>query len=256
MKKQPTLIAWLAMALLLILLDHALLAQAKWTFMVYLDADNDLESFGIKDFNEMEKIGSSAEVNIIVQIDRIAGYDNTNGNWTGTKRYRVTQDANTSQISSAVIQDMGEVNMGDPATLTAFITWATTSYPAEHYALVLWDHGGGWQKKSTADPRHIAPVMGNEKILTTLKSLPFNPGSSGHSTEVTGIPSLKEFPESLRNLQHNVLSRDNILKNVCVDQTSGDELKNAEISGAIDAAGTYMNLIGFDACLMAMIENA
>ena len=257
MNKRILYLAFLAITILLILSSSAVHAQAKWTFMVYLDADNDLEPFGILDFNEMEKVGSSAEVNIIVQMDRISGYDNSNGNWTGTKRYKITKDSNTDLISSTVIQDMGEVNMGDPASLTSFIDWATTNYPAANYALVLWDHGGGWQKKkSTYDLRHIAPVTWNEKTGNSFKSLPFNPGFSGDPIEVTGIPSRKVFPNSLRNLQHNLLSPSNVLKNVCVDQTSGDELKNAEISSAINASGTYINLIGFDACLMAMIENA
>ena len=35
------------------------------------------------------------------------------------------------------------LNMGDAATLASFVRWATENYPAEHTALVLWDHGGG-----------------------------------------------------------------------------------------------------------------
>ena len=44
---------------------------AEWTVMVYLDADNNLESAGIDDINEMEIVGSTSEVNIVVQVDRI-----------------------------------------------------------------------------------------------------------------------------------------------------------------------------------------
>ena len=35
------------------------------------------------------------------------------------------------------------VNMGEPDTLADFINMCTDKYPSEHYALVLWDHGGG-----------------------------------------------------------------------------------------------------------------
>jgi hypothetical protein len=49
-------------------------SPADWTFMVFLAADNNLESAGIKDFLEMAAVGSSAEVNIVVQFDRIAGH--------------------------------------------------------------------------------------------------------------------------------------------------------------------------------------
>ena len=62
---------------------------AKWTIMIYLDSDNNLESAGIEDFNEMEMIGSTDEVNIIVQMDRWetseSDDDTTNGDWKGVK---------------------------------------------------------------------------------------------------------------------------------------------------------------------------
>lgn len=123
---------------------------AKWTIMVYLDADNNLEGYGIQDFNEMEAVGSTRDVNIVVQIDRISGYDYSNGNWTGARRYYITQDSDNSIINSQLVEDLGEVNMGDRNTLVDFVRWAHENYPAEHYMLVLWDHGSGWHKSMSA----------------------------------------------------------------------------------------------------------
>jgi ELWxxDGT repeat protein len=34
--------------------------------------------------------------------------------------------------------------MGSSGALADFVAWARNAYPAEHYALVLWDHGGGF----------------------------------------------------------------------------------------------------------------
>ena len=121
--------------------------KAKWTFMVYLDADNDLEKYGIADFNEMETVGSSSDVQIIVQMDRSPNYDATNGDWADTRRFRVIKDNDTKTITSPVLQNLGEANMGDPNTLVSFVNWAKLNYPADHYCLVLWDHGGGWRNK-------------------------------------------------------------------------------------------------------------
>lgn len=115
----------------------------NWTFMVYLDADCNLESAGIEDINEMEIVGSDENISIVVQIDRISGYDSSNGDWTGAIRYNVTKDFDTDIISSPVKQDIGEVNMGAATTLQDFIQWAKSSFPAENYALILWDHGSG-----------------------------------------------------------------------------------------------------------------
>jgi len=114
-----------------------------WTFMVYLDADCNLEGPGINDINEMEMVGSDSNINIVVQIDRIPGYDSSNGDWTGAKRYYVTKDYSGSIISSTAVQDLGEVNMGSSSTLSNFISWSKSNYPADKYALILWDHGSG-----------------------------------------------------------------------------------------------------------------
>ena len=124
--------------------------------MVYLDADNDLEPFGIADMNEMEAIGSDSMVNILVQIDRIPGYDSSNGNWTSTRRYNITRDTDTANISSTPIEDLGEINMGDPDSLVSFVNWSIQNYPATHYFLVLWNHGKGhkgtcWDYTDEAD---------------------------------------------------------------------------------------------------------
>jgi hypothetical protein len=110
--------------------------------MVYLDADNNLESAGIKDLNEMETVGSSDNLAIIVQMDRIPGYDSSNGNWTETRRYYVTKDNDIQNINSDLLENLGELNMGDNSTLSSFVNWSMQTYPAQHYALILWDHGG------------------------------------------------------------------------------------------------------------------
>ena len=130
--------------------------DAKWTVMVYLAAGNDLETVGIQDINEMEMVGSTKEVNIVVQIDRIPFKvlnqiglgmfdDSSNNDWTGTRRYYITQDMDPEIINSKLIMDLGEKNMGDPETLKDFAQWAIQEYPAERYMLVLWNHGGGFR---------------------------------------------------------------------------------------------------------------
>ena len=112
--------------------------------MVYMASDNNLEGAGIEDLNEMETVGSSKELNFIVQVDRAEGYDTSNGDWKGAKRYRMEKDDDTAVVNSPELEDMGEINMGDPSTLTDFIIWAYDNYPAKHYFLDLWDHGGAF----------------------------------------------------------------------------------------------------------------
>jgi len=113
----------------------------SWTFMVYLDGDNNLEPFYIDMFLDMSSVGSTPQVNIIVQMDRIPGHDDRYEDWTGCKRFYVTRDLTPTTENE--IQDLGEVNMGDPNTLMDFVNWAISSYPANRYCLVLANHGSG-----------------------------------------------------------------------------------------------------------------
>jgi hypothetical protein len=173
---------------------------AEWTVMVYLDGDNNLETYGIQDINEMEMVGSTADVNIVVQADRIPGYDISNSDWTTTRRYYITKDLNPNQISSPLISDLGELNMGDPQTLVDFVNWAAINYPAKKYSLVIWNHGGGF-----------------------------------------------------RSL--------NLVKDIAWDDTNGrDKITMPELEEALSMIsaqiGENIDLVGMDACLMAMAEVA
>lgn len=122
--------------------------RAAWTVLVYLDGDNNLESDAVVDFNEMELVGSTDQVRVVVQFDRIgaaAPWDDTsNGNWETTKRFLVERDDDPDTIRSRELADLGELNMGDPQTLVDFAVWGMQTYPAERYALILWDHGASW----------------------------------------------------------------------------------------------------------------
>ncbi|MCU0663878.1 MAG: clostripain-related cysteine peptidase [Myxococcota bacterium] len=121
-------------------------AKVPWKFLVYLNADNDLESYYFHDMNELEAGGADKNVVVLVQADRISGYGTEDGNWTDARRYRIVADSNSNQIASEVLQKIGEVDMGDPATLVDFVAWADALYPSEHTALILWDHGDSWRK--------------------------------------------------------------------------------------------------------------
>ena len=119
-------------------------ASAKWTVMVYIDADDDnLEAAAISNFIQMAGVGSNDNVNIVVQLDRVPGYDSSYGDWTDCRRFLITKGLTPD--SGNEIMDLGEVDMGDPNTLAAFTKWAVANYPAERYALILSGHGKGWQ---------------------------------------------------------------------------------------------------------------
>ncbi|MEI7989402.1 MAG: clostripain-related cysteine peptidase [Chloroflexota bacterium] len=121
--------------------------KAKWLVMLYNDADDEiLEKDMLMDLNDSELIGSSKDVTIVTQIDRYNGEGGYRGDggWTSTRRYLVQQDNDLEHLKSKMIADLGELDTGDPQTLVDFAEWAIKNYPAERYALVMSNHGGGW----------------------------------------------------------------------------------------------------------------
>jgi Clostripain family len=110
--------------------------EKEWTILVFLNGHNNLDSFGFKDVNEMEKVGSSDQVNIVVQWASLA-----NGN---TKRLYVTQDNDTSQVTSVPLEESSPVDMGDYRNLIEFVRWGTEHFPAKKYFVDVWNHGSGW----------------------------------------------------------------------------------------------------------------
>ena len=119
--------------------------KKAWTFMVYIAGDNSLDEAALKDIAEMAKVGSSNDLNIVVQLDRATDKK--------TRRFYITQGGG---YKKDVVETFGETNTGDPATLQGFILWAMEKYPATRYAIVIWNHGGGWWDDEERKKRNIA----------------------------------------------------------------------------------------------------
>jgi hypothetical protein len=119
-------------------------ANARWTVMVYISGDNNLESYVVGDIEtELAAIpASNTEVQVVALADRGPGYDTSRGDWQSTKLFHVTQGMTAD--SASAVADWGERNMGDPQTLIDFVTWTKANHPADHYALYFWGHGWSW----------------------------------------------------------------------------------------------------------------
>ena len=118
----------------------------EWTVMVFLNAKNNLESYGLKDVNEMEMVGSSDKVNIVVEFGRIKGYSSADGNWTGCRTYYIQKDNNTNSVTSPILKETPKCDMGSWEYMVDFVKWTKERYPAKKYVLVVWNHGSGWNK--------------------------------------------------------------------------------------------------------------
>jgi hypothetical protein len=175
--------------------------QAKWTVMVYVSGDNNLEDYVVKDLElELGMAGSNADVQIVALADRGPGHDTSRGDWRTTKLYHVTQGM-TADAASAVA-DWGERNMGDKQTLTDFVTWSKANYPADYYALYFWGHGWSWHPGWVMEDDTSNDTLDYDETKAAIPSLGFidvvgydgcNMASleimdlwHGHATAITG----------------------------------------------------------------------
>ncbi len=153
---------------------------ASWTVMVYMCGDNNLEYAALMDMLEMEQSVPEG-VEVLVLLDRSKGYTQVLGDWTGARLYRVRRaqpfdiaPAATmmggkipGNLASEMLEDLGEIDMSDPSMLASFIMYCARNFPARRYALVPWNHGGGWKGllqdedagRSTPSPAPAGPLQ-------------------------------------------------------------------------------------------------
>ncbi len=124
--------------------DTAAPDDSTWTLLLFLNGDNDLERWALGDVNEMEAVGSTDRINVVVQLDRSPEQFDGDGDWSGARRYLVSADDDPLAIGSPVLAELGDVDSGSVDAVLDFVEWGVAAYPADRVALVLWDHGDGW----------------------------------------------------------------------------------------------------------------
>jgi hypothetical protein len=204
--------------------------RADWTFMVYMAGDNNLSAAGDADLKEMRQVGSTDRVNVLVEFDNAGEH--------GTRRIRIGKDG-----AGEVVESLGETDSGSPEVLSSFISWAAENYPADRYALILWNHGGGWE------PSEV------DRIARSVAS----PGYNGREISERSSSSLgRAFFRS--TLQKVFSLNSSTERAICSDDGTGHSLDTIELGRVIAAGaetiGQPFDLLGMDACLMSNLEVA
>lgn len=268
-----------------------------WTVLVYLAGDNgrflsSLEGEGYADLAEMKEVGSGDALDIVAQFDAMSD--------RACRRYHITRGG---ALRDDQVLDLGNTNSGDPAVLLDFITWGVRTHPAEHYLLVLWNHGSGWKDDDIYAPyrsllrrgnlpqqpphiagRRVARALfrrtletlvqeeANQVVLAQTARLRGSAAGAGAAQEWTGslppgwlrpgdaeTPVLRGQP-ARATIEAVRASKKPHLRAICFDDSSKDFLDSRDLSAVLAAArsliGRKIDLLGFDACLMSMIEVA
>jgi hypothetical protein len=199
----------------------------EWTVLIFMNGKNDLEQFALEDFKELAAVGSTKDVDFVVQMGRPqrrpggqAALKDLLGGWSGARRFHVAKGTTPAPGQEVEIVGSGpDVDMGAPATLAEFLTWAKPRFPARRYAVIVWNHGQGYRL-----------VM------------------SGEASKPKAEPAVERPEHTALGNSHRAISQD-------ID--TGSIIYNADLRESLAASfGSELRLIGFDACLMAMIETA
>jgi len=193
----------------------------KTNFMVYIAGDNNLDDAATNDILEIKSVKYTGEdLNILIQRD----YREESKN---SKRFVIKNGSVTHEL------ELGETDTGESQTLTEFLNWGLKSYKAQRNILVIWNHGGGTLDESIPleDGTVLSPRRGNLFSKTThLKRL-----------EVLKITEDEDRRKAIAN-----------------DDAAGNYLDNIEIKDVFEnidnSIAKKFDIIGFDACLMSMIE--
>ena len=196
----------------------------------------------------MASIGSNEHVNILVQWYK----PSNEGIW----RYKVEKGF-LSLDSHVRINTDGSSSKD----LIDAMTWAVTKYPAEHYGLILWNHGIGildpvWgesvmkmnSKRTQNNPR--ATISG---ITKPFDDEPITTQSTLATQNTSSQASL--FPKILPNSQDKMAYR-----GILFNEKTKTYMDNQALLYSLETIktsvlkGKKLKLLGMDACLMAMLE--
>lgn len=216
-------------------INFDLFSKAKWTFLVYMEDDNNLSPFAKYNLSDMLKANSSENLNVLIQCNQVQSKDINNVKKPQNRslyRYRVAKNVLELESSFPMAPNHSCVK-----ELVDFFKWGSSKYPAERYALVLWNHGVGI----------VDPVWG---IM--------NPWLAKNQDLILSNPRayISEVVAKQEN-QDNSLE-DSIHRGILFNETSKTYMSNQQLSDSLRQITALINkkidVVGMDACLMAMLE--
>ena len=114
------------------------------TILCYMNGDNDLALEVLHALDMMETVGSSPSVNVIALVDGhpqwLAPYDAV---WSRARLVHLQADPQIGRITSPVLEEWGEADLGAPETLERFVRTALDRFPARRYLFYTFAHGQG-----------------------------------------------------------------------------------------------------------------
>lgn len=217
---------------------------AEWTILIYMAGDNNLDSFGGKDLQEMKRVGSTDKVRVVVQRDSAK---------EGAHRYHVQKGTTLKQDEIAAL---GEINTGDPRVLEDFLNWGLAKYPAKRTMAVLWNHGNGWDD---TDIYAAAKARGLKPMPAAGDGARRGIGGLDTGFAVARAVNIPRARGSFFVTAFDMKKVNGLRRAIAFDDKAQDFLDSVELKNVFSSVAKKMkkkfDVIGMDACMMSMIEN-
>ncbi len=191
----------------------------------------------------MAVIGSGTNLNILVQWYQ----PDQQGVW----RYKVEKGKLILDVCLPMNTDGNKAH-----DLVDSMRWAATKYPAEKYFLILWNHGIGI----------VDPLWGNQKPWSTTNKFAIDPSILKDNPKIciNGItcddPSEEILVDPSRLDEHETTTFAQLHRGILFNEQSKTYMNNQVLTSALSEIKTSVlnnqkiNILGMDACLMAMLE--
>ncbi len=227
---------------------------ADWTYMLFLNGDNDLgyteidysdqgypivvtTDYASEDLREIQDGLEAAKLSgdALSKIDVLVLFDQSQESPDpSTRVYHITAESGIELVDTGdAIFSGNEADMSSADTLQNFGLWAISHYPARHYALDLWDHGGYWRKKS-ATGKAQSRCNGLRKLFECSRERPKQQPSGGKFSQDHTSP----------------LRPDGTHREI----TFSDGAFAGAMDAIIEKLGKKLDLVSFDACALAQME--
>ncbi|MCK5023768.1 MAG: hypothetical protein KAS04_06330, partial [Candidatus Aenigmarchaeota archaeon] len=199
-------------------------SQSKWTLFVYMEASEELQHEALKNISDFTQAGVPEEVNVIVQVH--TGGENS---WL----YKI-------EGKGIFLLDVVPLSPNARDNIIGSMRKVVDHYPAQHYGVVLWDHGFGIlipQYNSATNTWDVEPDGDNSFGACDLIHV--------------------EIPEKKRGNRLDQIKYKGLLINGHAKSVMNnhDMVETFRVISEELLEGKKLDLCGMDCCLGAMIEH-
>jgi hypothetical protein len=226
--------------------------QSEWNVMVYMAGNNNLSDAAGRDLEELRAVPSYNGV-------RVTAFVKQQGAGGRARHLEIGAGG-----APDLVEELSPTDSGDPQTLVDFVRWAARRAPARRYALVIWNHGGGWtpddldQLYTQVRGRRVRHDVETGYVRRTARmAMADEEPAFSELARLTETPEITKavFSKSLEEVLKLPSAQERAIASDDGTLHSLDTIELRHVMERLHAdLGRPIDLLGMDACLMSTLE--